>query len=401
MMKKETNTFHRAGGFALDILLFFVVLAAMLVVTEAAFRFADVYPPLENNQKDEFRKGLDIFWIDPEVPIPLSVMPNKNVVTKIKGTSDTFTFRTNNMGMRSADVSPEKAKGVLRVLTMGDSWTYGEGVNNDETFTARLGVILNKALAQSGRSVEALNAGGVAGYSPDSYYIYLQRKGFALEPDIVIVATMPVNDLYDISDNEWPEKDASGLPLAVTSNILRVNDKGQYGYFQSRKKENPIMKPSRFPILNRLRLNTFYRDLLFRSYYLPYVLKNRSAGVGAQQKSGFENMKRYQLVIAGMNESCRARGVKFMLVLLPAYEFKNGSLTVNSTGIPEMVNFCRRKGIQTVNLQEVMLDKMRTPEGYDWLRYHNAANAHWNARGHEVAAEAIAQTMKKYGMTAK
>ncbi|MFA6449995.1 MAG: hypothetical protein WCX65_11020 [bacterium] len=389
---------RRAAGFAFDIALFAIALAALLAIAEIAFRFADIYPPLEKNRTEDFRKGLDIFRIDPDVLIPISMRPGERVSMKATGVSEPIAVRTNNLGMRGADAAREKGAGVYRALIMGDSWTFGEGVKDSETFSARLGEILNRKLAPSGRRAEALNAGYTAGYSPDTYYVYMQQKGFALEPDIVIVASMPVNDLFDISNNDWPEKDARGLPLSVASRMLRINKKGQYGNFENKNADNPIMRPSRFRFLNRLRLNTFYRDLLFRTYYLPYVMKNKSAGGGERQRSGFENMKRLQLAVEGLDAGCRARGVKFLLVLLPAFGYERGKLTVNSTGMAEMENFCRRKGIRTLNLEKEMLKKMRAPEGYDWPRYHITGNGHWNARGHAAAAEAIARAMARYGM---
>ncbi len=390
-MKRTPKKGNRIAALAADAALLVAVLLAVLAFAEAAFRFADVYPPLDKGEKGKggFREGLRIVRIDPDVPIPFGMRPGARTDEKTPGTSDTFSVRTNNFGMRGPDIEFKKPEGAVRVLTMGDSWTFGEGVNDGETFTAQLGGLLDG----SGRRVETLNAGYTAGYSPDSYYVYLMRKGFSFKPDVVVVASMVVNDLFDLGSNGWPETDTRGLPRSVESYTMRVNDKGQYGYFEDRRKQNPVMQPSRIALLNKLRVNTFWRDLLFRVYYQPYVMKNEKAGADAE--SGADSMKRYQLVIAGMNEECRRRGVEFVLALIPAFEYDRGKLDVNSTGVAETVNFCRRNGIRVVNLEEVMLAEMTTPNGYDWPRYHITGNGHWNARGHRVAAEAIAREIRK------
>lgn len=73
---------------------------------------------------------------------------------------------------------PPRRDGVSRVLAVGDSSCYGVEVAASETFSARLGEELGRAL---GREVEVLN-GGVAGFSSSQTLAYLERR---LRPDVV------------------------------------------------------------------------------------------------------------------------------------------------------------------------------------------------------------------------
>jgi lysophospholipase L1-like esterase len=93
--------------------------------------------------------------------------------------------RINNIGTRGADVRPEK-NGVPRVLMLGDSYTFGSGVRDDETFSA----VLQGAV---GGTAEVVNA-GVPGYGIFQEERLLRRLGPLLRPQLVIV-TVPTGDI--------------------------------------------------------------------------------------------------------------------------------------------------------------------------------------------------------------
>jgi lysophospholipase L1-like esterase len=93
--------------------------------------------------------------------------------------------QTNSLGLRSPEIPLAKPPGVLRVLSIGDSTVLGFGVEQDETFSALLGPQLSAALD---RPVEVINA-GVAGYSSEQARLYLEHRGLAFDPDIVIFET--------------------------------------------------------------------------------------------------------------------------------------------------------------------------------------------------------------------
>lgn len=91
--------------------------------------------------------------------------------------------RVNRAGLRrSSEISPEKPRGERRVLVLGDSFTFGNGVLDDETYPA----VLEALLRDAGIPAEVLNA-GVQGYSVHQEAAWLAERGFALDPDVVIV----------------------------------------------------------------------------------------------------------------------------------------------------------------------------------------------------------------------
>ncbi len=124
-------------------------------------------------------------------------------------------IRINEQGLRGPELEPRGAD-RLRVLAIGDSFVFGVGVEDDETFVARL----TELLEGEGIAAESLNAGIPAFGVPDAES-WFERHGTGLEPDIVVLAIFLGNDLVDASpDREEilivdgllaPSKSAKGI----------------------------------------------------------------------------------------------------------------------------------------------------------------------------------------------
>jgi hypothetical protein len=87
----------------------------------------------------------------------------------------------NSRGFRDAERSVEKAPGITRILCLGDSFTWGWGVEQDEIYTT----VLERRYARAGAAVEVMNV-GVGGYSTDQLLLYLLDEGLSYSPDHVV-----------------------------------------------------------------------------------------------------------------------------------------------------------------------------------------------------------------------
>lgn len=99
----------------------------------------------------------------------------------------------NRYGLRGPALPREKAPGVFRILALGDSFTFGEGVADHEPFIAQLTDLLNESPA--GPRFEAINA-GVSGYNTRDEVLYLEHRWLGLDPDLILL-TFYLNDAYD------------------------------------------------------------------------------------------------------------------------------------------------------------------------------------------------------------
>jgi len=84
----------------------------------------------------------------------------------------------NAAGIRgTTDYLIEKPAGVFRIAVFGDSFAFGEGVSDDQTFAS--------LLEESHRALQVLNF-AVPGYGTDQMYLRYQQSGIQYRPDLVL-----------------------------------------------------------------------------------------------------------------------------------------------------------------------------------------------------------------------
>jgi len=91
-------------------------------------------------------------------------------------------YQINAAGFRGKEVSLEKSEGVNRIVVLGDSFTFGMGVNQEHTYPEKLERLLNNC----GFNCEVFNF-GVIGYNMWQYLGILKTKILPLKPDMVIL----------------------------------------------------------------------------------------------------------------------------------------------------------------------------------------------------------------------
>jgi hypothetical protein len=107
--------------------------------------------------------------------------PRANLHTRMtKPGSYDAAVTTNRDGLRaSPEVERGPHPGVTRIAIFGCSQTFGQGVADDETYSARLAAKLP--------GVEVLNF-GVGGYGTDQMLLYYEMVGVPFRPDVVVLA---------------------------------------------------------------------------------------------------------------------------------------------------------------------------------------------------------------------
>lgn len=127
--------------------------------------------------------------------------------------------RTNRYGLRGPDPAIPKPAGVMRILMLGDSFTFGFPVKDDETFCS----LIERGLWAQGYPVEVIN-GGVSGYAPTLEYILLRDQLLAFEPDLVILWY----DRGDLQEDYWFQKN---LIYDDAGRIVRCDPRYVYGRY--------------------------------------------------------------------------------------------------------------------------------------------------------------------------
>ncbi|MGH0032478.1 MAG: SGNH/GDSL hydrolase family protein [Myxococcota bacterium] len=95
--------------------------------------------------------------------------------------------RVNERGLRGPALPYAKPPGERRIVFLGDSVTFGFGIEDeDELFASQVGRALG---------ARVVNA-GVGGYSPWQERLWLAREGLRYEPDLVVVSFV-LNDVTE------------------------------------------------------------------------------------------------------------------------------------------------------------------------------------------------------------
>ena len=100
----------------------------------------------------------------------------------------------NRKGLRGVERPYHAKPDVYRILLLGDSFMEGYQHADDDLFASRL----ERALA--GRSVEIINL-SVGGYGTTQQYLYLRDEGLKYQPDLVLLAFQPGNDIVENSQD--------------------------------------------------------------------------------------------------------------------------------------------------------------------------------------------------------
>src|SRR6266550_2312638 len=129
----------------------------------------------------------------------------RNVTRHFQTPEFSFTTTTNSLGFRDRDFSQSKTVRA-RIVTLGDSFTYGWGVEAEESWPKAL----EQRLRSSGLDVEVANL-GKHGASPRDYADIAEKSISLLHPDVVIVGVLQGDDLAQM---DLPPPPASRLGSA-------------------------------------------------------------------------------------------------------------------------------------------------------------------------------------------
>ena len=105
-------------------------------------------------------------------------------------------YYINAHGLRDDEFDVKKKPGEFRILGLGDSITFGQGVDFGVTFIQQLEHRLNALTVYD--TVQVINS-GVAGYNLFQELAYLKSRGLAYQPDLVVLGFCK-NDVVSEAD---------------------------------------------------------------------------------------------------------------------------------------------------------------------------------------------------------
>jgi len=257
--------------------------------------------------------------------------------------------RINNFGTRGRNIVPESTA-AFRILTLGDSYTFGSGVRDEETFSA----VLERQLGPD--RVEVIN-GGVPGYGMFQVQRLLNRLLPILHPRMVIV-TVPTGDVIRQPFQD-PEQERRYL-------------EGE----QARKRRRQYS-----------RLITFvYRRVsaLAERFGAARAVPNQAE---VPDNASFERFwQADQSRLAEMADACRAAGVMFVVMTWPQERFAQWNSLV-ADGV---------RALAADRAIEVLPELGRVLAKYPEAHLTIAGDGHPSVTAHRVAGTYLAQEVKRF-----
>lgn len=382
-----------------------------LLIIEVAIRTLD--PQSDLRRKDLF------FQYEPF--IGFEGIPDK------KGVFANSSFKTtvihNSEGFRDVNHTRENTENTFRVITLGDSFTWGHGVENDQIYM--------KVLEEYDPNIETINMGGPGGDPQGELKVYTSR-GIKYEHDVVLVGLFIGNDIEAYYPNAKKSPPQWGYD-SKGNFVLIGNMKSQEEVDAIRKKSEERYSPTKkrnfrsrtsYWVTRHFQIFTFignhrkyYSDVLKGSLLYTKILK--LFGINNKRAHGFLNFctesdpdeakygwKLLTGVLETMKGSVASAGAKLYVLFIPQYVQTSQSIferSVRKYGHDpakydvekpnrELAKLCRKLGIAYLDLLPVM--KEETLRG-NALYYHR--DGHWNVEGHRIAAREIHKDMKKRG----
>lgn len=317
------------------------------------------------------------------------------------------TVRTNRFGLRGPDPVMPKPPGTFRILMLGDSYTFGFPVKDEETFC----VLAEQGLHDRGYGVEIVN-GGVSGYSPTLHYVSLRDQFLAFEPDLVLLWY----DLGDLQEDAWFQKN---LVYDQEGRILRCDPAFIHGRFDRwgwMKNHSALAK---YIDLKVLRTMDKIRTLGMRGY-VNVILRGERAKVAiarlkrAQQAADLAEHDRFLLVresstpeliesywsvsatyLTMIHDLLAQRQIPFVMGMYPYgmlvgpdqwaegwrfWGFERGKTYEATQAIGVLQRFCAAQRIPLINT----LDSFRVAAKSEKLFYDE--DGHFTPAGHRVVA---------------
>jgi len=255
----------------------------------------------------------------------------------------------NARGFRGTRQYGAKQAGVRRVLVLGASFAYGDGVRDAETFSA---------LLEASTGAEVINA-GVNAYGLDQALLLWEREGQLLAPDHVLLV-VHVDDYY---------RSALAFRNGPKPHFVRAGDGFELAGVPVPAPET-LAASGVLDVPSRLRIGRALGWLVRRTRR-----QGREDALGEQEAARLDALNAF--VLARLRDSVRSSGADLTIVL------------GGHCAEPHAYPFSERAiGTRARALAIPFVDTIEPMARGDYASFFGA-NCHWSARGHAFVANML------------
>lgn len=280
--------------------------------------------------------------------------------------------RINGLGWRDRERTLEKPPGTFRILTLGDSFTWGHGVEDGEIFT-----LLAEGLLPG---VEVVNL-GLSASSTDQQWIILRRFGLAYHPDLVLVM-LSRNDFMGNTEDRAGLYHKPRYTLGPDGRLLLENV--------------PVPRYSSLERLNdRLRRRSALLNLV-ESVFEGSTEVDREA----LRSQRAESYRITEALLLAVRDEARGAGARFAVGLVPStsHTYPDEIPVLEAKRFDEARALGEEAGFPVLDLVPAFREGARDPVTGGRVMLHYRRDRHWNAAGHALAARELARLLRDAGL---
>jgi hypothetical protein len=319
--------------------------------------------------------------------------------------------RINEHGLRDLERDYEKPQGTWRVLVLGDSFIEALHVPLDEMFGRRLEAQLNERDSSSKLRFEVISA-GVSSWGTASQLLFYRTQGRRYDPDLVVLAFYPGNDVMNNSPTLEPvlravyDERGELVRVAPVSSLRRDTDErgwlGRSQAYQYLRKQLLTRHPSLARTLARIGLidpAAIRQQHESKGVPLDYWVYATDAG------DAWRDAWRYtERLLGELQREAAADGAALTIIIITAREAlypdtwsqilaahpAMREVRWNLEG-PErrLIRWCEQSGVPCLRLSQVFARERRN----ELLHYPH--DGHWTAAGHALAANSVARFLEE------
>jgi len=335
----------------------------------------------------------------------------KNASATYRRREYTVDVRINSQGLRDPERPVEAAPGVFRVLALGDSFVEGYTVDLPLTVTQRL----EARLRESGCPSEVIN-GATQAYSTDQEYLFYRSEGARYKPSLVLLFfywnDVVYSDRQDYFGTPKPVFEMGGGELRLhrypvkekprentPADSAPAEETGHGSALLEMVRERLwVGAPGVHDALARFGLWSSIPKSTPRLEMLVYDQRDLAPVEDAWEKVG--------AIVKALKTDVESHGSSLALVYIPArMEIQEASWNVTrklyrlNEGAWNRDKVRHKMEALGTSLQVPLIDLTQELKAADQLfkPAYFTFDGHWNARGHDVAAAAVFDWMKRSG----
>jgi GDSL-like lipase/acylhydrolase family protein len=304
------------------------------------------------------------------------------------------TYHTNSQRFRGlADYSYQPPAGVIRVITIGDSFCFGVGAEDDQTYP----FALENFLSAAGKKVQVVNA-GIGGTGTGSQALWYDIGIATFNPSVVVLSVF-VNDIDDDFSAPMFTLDAGGNAVPIPQ---RVREQRVERRVTLRSRVNAI--PGYALLAEHSQLVNLVRRLASVGMALRKP-RPESEGEARRYQGRYltEGIPLFKAEMKWLNRQVRGSGAKLVLAWFPPRETiypDSGSDAEqvrwkSAVLLEALADFSAREEVPLLDPTRTFQAKASTPGEL----FYNGADRHARPAGYQLFAQEVGSFLLSDGAT--